>query len=63
MLKPDWDLVEAIVSQVSQAKFKVTYKHVKGHQDNNTPYEELPFLAQLNVDADKYAGQYQGSHG
>jgi hypothetical protein len=62
-LKPDWDLVEVIVSQVSQAKFKVTYKHVKGHQDNDTPYEALPFLAQLNVDDDKYAGQYQGSHG
>jgi hypothetical protein len=62
-LKPDWDLVEAIVAQVAQANLQVKYKHVKGHQDNDTLYESLPFLAQLNVDADKYAGEYQRRHG
>jgi hypothetical protein len=27
--------------------------HVKGHQDNKTPYANLPLPAQLNCDADK----------
>lgn len=30
-------------------------KHVKGHQDDNTPYKELPIQAQANVDVDELA--------
>ena len=30
-------------------------KHVKGHQDDDTLYEELPILAQANVDVDELA--------
>jgi hypothetical protein len=52
-----------IVVQVAPANLNVTYKHVKGHQDDDSSYESLPFLAQLNVDADKYAGEYQTHHG
>jgi hypothetical protein len=59
----DWDVVELIVVQVITAKMTVTYKHVKGHQDKDIPYAELPFLAQLNVDADKLASEYQKDHG
>jgi hypothetical protein len=59
----DWDVVEAIVVQVEAAELQVSYKHVKGHQDKDTQYEDLPFLAQLNVDADKLAGTYQIEHG
>jgi hypothetical protein len=59
----DWDAVEAIVLQVEAAGMKVKYKHVKGHQDEETAYGDLPFLAQLNVDANKLAGIYQSEHG
>jgi hypothetical protein len=55
--------VEVIVQTVSQAKLIATYKYVRGHQDKKTAYNLLPFLAQLNVDADKYAGQYQQAYG
>jgi hypothetical protein len=59
----DWDVVEAIVTNVARAGINVIYKHVKGHQDKEKAYDDLPFLAQLNVDADKYAGEYQRQHG
>jgi hypothetical protein len=59
----DWDIVEAIVQTVSQAKLPVTYKYVRGHQDKKTAYSLLPFLAQLNVDTDKYIGSYQQAYG
>jgi len=36
--------------------------HVKGHQDKKTAYEQLPLPAQLNVDADKLAGDYMSNH-
>jgi hypothetical protein len=61
--QPDWDIVEAIVRTESQSKFIATYKYVRGHQDEKTAYNLLPFLAQLNVDADKYARCYQQACG
>ena len=36
-----------------------TYRHVKGHQDDATPFEALSLLAQLNVEADKHAGAFR----
>jgi len=36
--------------------------HIKGHQDKKTAYEQLPLPAQLNVDADKLAGDYMAAH-
>ncbi|KAL7545317.1 hypothetical protein ACHAWF_008670 [Thalassiosira exigua] len=34
---------------------KVTLQHVKGHQEDDVRYEDLPFEAQLNVDCDEQA--------
>jgi hypothetical protein len=42
---------------------KIILQHVKGHQDRTTPYHRLPLLAQLNVNADDQASQYQREHG
>jgi hypothetical protein len=55
--------VEAIVLQVEKSRLQVIYQHMKGHQDKDTAYELLLFLAQLNCDANKLAGAYQLSHG
>ena len=63
IFQPDWDIVEAIVRTVWSAEIDPTYTLVKGHQDKDNPYETLPFLAQLNVDADKHAGDYRLAHG
>jgi hypothetical protein len=37
-------------------------EHVKGHQDDHTPYDDLNLEAQMNVDADEEAGNYQLMH-
>ena len=37
---------------------KLTFSHVKDHQNNKTPYPQLTFDAQLNVDLDKLATDY-----
>jgi hypothetical protein len=34
----------------------------KDTQDHDTPYDNLPLLAQLNVDADTAAGHFQSQH-
>mmetsp|Transcript_26911 Transcript_26911/g.56370 ORF Transcript_26911/g.56370 Transcript_26911/m.56370 type:complete len:92 (+) Transcript_26911:133-408(+) len=41
------------------------YSWVKGHLDDNTDKEELPLLAQLNIEADNklVAGQFQQDYG
>jgi hypothetical protein len=36
---------------------------VRGHQDKHTAYDDLSLQAQLNVDADWYAGKYQDESG
>jgi hypothetical protein len=40
---------------------KTTFFHVLGHQDKKIPVEQLPIPAQLNVAADKLAGDYHAS--
>jgi hypothetical protein len=63
--KSDWDIVESIVQTVWASRIHITLEHVWGHQDNTTPTAELDLLAQLNVEADKYAGDFcfcQGKH-
>ena len=60
---PDWDIIEAITRTIESSHIAPTFKHVKGHQDKNKAYQDLSFLAQLNVDADYHAGQYQTLHG
>ena len=42
---------------------KSSYHWVKVHQDDNTPTNELSIVAQLNVEADRLAGDLQRDHG
>jgi hypothetical protein len=39
------------------------YKWVRGHNDKNAAYDDIELEAQLNVDADKYAGDFQRAKG
>jgi hypothetical protein len=62
-LAPDWDLVEEIHSTLKKTQalfpaFCTHITHIKGHQDDHTPYAELSLEAQLNVDANSAAGTY-----
>jgi hypothetical protein len=63
VFKSDWDIVEAIVQTLRASPINVIFEHVKGHQDEETPLEELGLLAQLNVEADQYAGEHRTSKG
>ena len=58
-LQPDWDLIEEIYTTYQHLHISnVTFKWIKGHQDSDTPYEELSIPAQFNVDADRLAEEY-----
>ena len=48
---------------IEMAEIDPTFTHMKGHQDKDKVYDKLPFLAQLNVDADKHAGDNNITHG
>jgi hypothetical protein len=62
VLCPDWDILIEIQHALSQLP-GLGLKYVKGHQDDKTPYAELQLFAQLNVDADRKAGQFQDLYG
>ena len=48
------DLIAVARNMLRQLK-KVTVHHVLGHQEDNVPYEDLPYEAQLNIDCDAEA--------
>ena len=62
VLCPEWDILIEIQHAKEQLP-DVTWQYVQGHQDRNKPYEELCVMAQLNVDADRKAAQFQAEHG
>jgi hypothetical protein len=63
-LEPDWDVLHEIKRKFYQQLHGGTLLHTsKGHQDNRQKYDRLPLLAQLNVNADRLAGLYQGLYG
>jgi hypothetical protein len=62
VLCPDWDILVEIQFALKHLP-GLRLKYVKGHQDDKTPYAQLPLLAHLNVDADGLAGHFQDRHG
>ena len=61
-LMADWDVTNEIVTSLRGLSRLPLLLHVKGHQDASTEYSSLSLEAQLNVEADTEAGQYQCSH-
>jgi hypothetical protein len=61
-LQADWDVVVEIHRALAVLP-GITLRHIKGHQDRKTRYDNLTLLAQLNVDVDHLAGEYQQQHG
>jgi len=43
------DLTNKIYQTIKRLPVPVILKHVKGHQDKNSPPEDLPYEAQLNI--------------
>ena len=60
-LQSEFDIIPTIISTIQDMKIKHLHNllqigHVKGHQDDETDYEDLSTQAKLNVQADKLAG-------
>lgn len=63
-LEADWDVLNEIRWAMDQGGLEGgTIFHILGHQDRHKAYDELPLQAQLNVDADRLASQYQDRFG
>jgi hypothetical protein len=62
-LKSEFDVTEQIYRTTTTYGIQSIYKWVRGHQDKNTAYDDLELEAQLNVDADKYVGDFQLAKG
>ena len=58
LLTPNWDVLIEIQRSMEQLP-QIRLEYVKGHQDRDLPYDQLSLMAQLNVDANTKAGQYQ----
>lgn len=52
-----------IHTTLTTINYPVRINHIKGHQDDHTPYDRLSLHAQLNVDADHLANHYQKTQG
>jgi hypothetical protein len=62
VLCPDWDILIEIQTALLILP-GITMQFIKGHQDCTTVFLTLPLVAQLNVEVDHLAGQYQDDHG
>ena len=58
-VESEWDCLAQILDSLQLLQHMApSIHHVKGHQDDDTPYEQLPLPAQLNCDADAYTGSF-----
>jgi hypothetical protein len=62
-LKSEFGATEQIFRTTTTYDIHSIYKWVRGHQDKNAAYDNLVLEAQLIVDADKYAGDFQLANG
>eukprot|EP00957_Ditylum_brightwellii_P123126 9387791-Ditylum_brightwellii.AAC.1 len=46
-------IIVQICDILKDSKIKINLEHIKGHQDDNTPYEELNLPACLNTEVGK----------
>eukprot|EP00980_Cylindrotheca_fusiformis_P010202 scaffold2269_cov65-Cylindrotheca_fusiformis.AAC.2 len=59
-LDPDYDLVHETIMTLRKTRVQTRFSHVKGHQDSlKTPFDELPLVTQLNIEADDLAGRFR----
>ena len=61
VLSPEWDILIEIQRSLQKLP-GVRLEYVEGHQDRDVPYENLSLLAQLNVDADRLASEYNDGY-
>jgi Reverse transcriptase-like len=59
-LKAEWDIIAEIRATIDEDRIweAVHFRHIKGHADKTTPYQQLTHMQKLNVDADSLADEY-----
>eukprot|EP00957_Ditylum_brightwellii_P142129 10828980-Ditylum_brightwellii.AAC.1 len=62
-IDPDWDMIVQICDILKVKKIKTNFEHVKGHQDDDRPYDELDLPAHLNTDVYFMAVDYHTTRG
>ena len=56
-LLTDYDLFQVTMKLADELQINLVPHHVKAHQDDDCPYDLLPWQAKLNVDCDLQAAQ------
>mmetsp|Transcript_5909 Transcript_5909/g.9058 ORF Transcript_5909/g.9058 Transcript_5909/m.9058 type:complete len:1660 (+) Transcript_5909:3576-8555(+) len=56
---PDYDIAHSTRQLIVKTHWEWQFKHVYGHQDQDTPCDQLDTWAQLNVECDNKAGLYR----
>eukprot|EP00957_Ditylum_brightwellii_P002782 213795-Ditylum_brightwellii.AAC.1 len=62
-LSPDWEFIAQAAIMLQQHGTSLSIKHIKSHQDGDTPEDELDLSARLNIAEDQNATQYQIEYG
>ena len=63
MLKAEWDCLAQILDTMKElGPMAPSIDHIKGHQDETTPYKELHLLAQLKCNTDCHANAFLQDH-
>ena len=62
-LRAEYDLTEQLYMTNQENKIQANYSWVKGHQDNLNSSKRLSLIAQLNVEADELAENFQADYG
>eukprot|EP00957_Ditylum_brightwellii_P117100 8931666-Ditylum_brightwellii.AAC.1 len=51
-LSPDWDFIAQAAITLRQHGNSLSINHIKNHQDNDTPEDQLDLSDRLNIAAD-----------
>eukprot|EP00957_Ditylum_brightwellii_P197485 15046859-Ditylum_brightwellii.AAC.1 len=62
-LSPNCDLIAQAAITLQQHGPNLSIKHIKSHQDGNTPEDQLDLSARLNIATEKNATQYWIQYG
>ena len=62
-LRPEFDLIEEIYQTNKHSHIQASYQWVKGHQDDLILYDDLSIPAQLNIEADRLAKEWNNERG
>jgi hypothetical protein len=63
-LSAEWDIISEMKITIKKNNLReaVQFRHIKRHADKDHPYHKLTLMQQMNVDADKLAGEYIQTH-